>query len=82
MKGVILIAEEIKVLKPKIRLKLAEMEKRQNEVSKSLGIKPQRLSNWVNGKAFPNLEEAFKLARYLECGVEELWEYKEGQNDE
>ncbi|MCM3715924.1 helix-turn-helix transcriptional regulator [Halalkalibacter oceani] len=65
------------MLKPKIRIKLAELEKRQNEVTKTLDISAQRFSNWVNGAAYPKLEEAFRLAKYLDCSIEDLWEYEE-----
>lgn len=73
----IVVLGEKKVLKSKIRIKLAEMEKRQNEITKTLKISPQRFSNWVNGTSFPKLEEAFRLAKLLECSIYDLWEYKE-----
>ena len=69
--------EEKLVLKSKIRIKLAELEKRQNDVTKTLNITPQRFSNWVNGSSYPKLEEAFRLAKYLDCAIEDLWEYRE-----
>lgn len=64
-------------MKPKIRVKIAELDKKQKEIAESLGIKQQRLSNWVNGTGHPNLNEAFKLANFLNCKVDDLWEYKE-----
>lgn len=78
----IVSSEEKKMLKPKIRIKIAESDKKQIEIAEKLGIKQQRLSNWVNGKGFPNLNEAFKLARYFNCSVEDLWEYKEDETND
>lgn len=75
--NIIVSSEEIRVLKPRIRVKIAELDKKQVDIAKQLGVKQQRLSNWVNGTGFPNLNEAFKLARYFECSVDELWDYKE-----
>jgi len=65
------------VLKPHIKVKLAELEKKQVDVAGDLNIKQQRLSNWVRGRGYPDLNEAFRLAKYLDCTVDDLWEYKE-----
>lgn len=65
------------MLKPKIKVRLAELDKRQNELTKALGISSQQISNWVTGESAPRLNVAFKLAKYLDCKVDDLWEYKE-----
>lgn len=66
------------VLKSKIRIRLAEMDKKQKDFAKELGVTPQTLSGWVkvDGNK-PSLEQAFKIAKVLDCTVDDLWEYKE-----
>ncbi|WP_121605294.1 helix-turn-helix transcriptional regulator [Virgibacillus sp. Bac332] len=65
------------MLKPRIRIRLAELDKKQSDIYKDLGVSPQQFSNWVKGDSSPYLETAFKLARMLDCKVDDLWEYKE-----
>lgn len=70
-------SEEMRVLNPKIRVRLAELNMKQTELVKALGVTPQQISNWVNGTSAPRLHEAFRLAKFLNCKVDDLWEYKE-----
>lgn len=65
------------MLKPKIRVRLAEIEKKQSEIYVKLGVTPQQFSNWVQGSSTPRLEMAFKLAKELNCNVDDLWYYEE-----
>lgn len=66
------------MLESKIRVKLAEQKRKQKDFAKELGVKPQTLSGWVkeNGNK-PSLEQAFKIAKILECKVDDLWIYEE-----
>lgn len=75
--NIIVGSEEIALLSPKIRIRLAVLNKKQSELCKMLEVTPQQFSNWVNGTSSPRLEVAFKLAKYLDCKVDDLWEYKE-----
>ncbi|WP_144551998.1 helix-turn-helix transcriptional regulator [Peribacillus simplex] len=61
------------MLKPRIRVLLAEKDLKQNEICKELEVSATQFSNWVNGTSFPRLELAFKLAKILDCKIEELW---------
>lgn len=70
-------SEEMTLLNPKIRIRLAELNKKQSELCKFLDVTPQQVSNWVNGDSAPRLNMAFKLAKYLDCKVDDLWEYKD-----
>lgn len=66
------------VLKSKIRVKLAELDKKQKDFAKELGVTPQTLSGWVKQDGNkPSLEQAFKIAKALNCTVDELWDYEE-----
>lgn len=61
------------MLKPKIKVRLAELNIRQQELSEHLEVTKQTMSLWVNGKAAPSLETAFKIARFLDCKVDDLF---------
>lgn len=66
------------MLKPKIRVRLAELDMRQQDLGEKLGVTKQTMSLWVNGKSTPTLETTFKIAYILECKVDDLYEYKGG----
>lgn len=61
------------MLKPKIKVRLAELNIRQQELSDYLEVTKQTMSLWVNGKATPSLETAFKIAKFLDCKVDDLF---------
>jgi putative transcriptional regulator len=43
-------------------------------VAKKLGVSPSQISNWISGKSYPTLNKAFKLAKLLQCKVDDLYE--------
>lgn len=65
------------LLKPKIKVKLAELDMQQQELAERLGVTKQTMNGWVRGRVKPPLETAFLIARELGCKVDDLWEYKE-----
>lgn len=72
------------MLKPRLRVILAEIEIDQKVIADELGVSEQRFSNWVNNKeGNPRLEMAFKLAEVLSryagkrITVDDLWELRE-----
>lgn len=65
------------LLKSKIRIKLAELNKKQKDLASELEVTPQTLSGWVTGTSKPSLEQAFRVAKALDCSVDDLWEYEE-----
>jgi DNA-binding XRE family transcriptional regulator len=65
------------MLKPRIRVRLAELELKQLELYKEFEVSQKQFSNWVTGSSYPRLEIAFKLADRLGCKVDELWNYEE-----
>jgi DNA-binding XRE family transcriptional regulator len=67
------------MLKSRIKIRLAELEIKQQELSDKLGVTKQTMSLWVNGKSMPTLETAFKIAKLLDCKVDELYVYKENE---
>ncbi|MCM3216082.1 helix-turn-helix domain-containing protein [Niallia taxi] len=40
------------------------------------------LSNWRTGKAYPSVPKLFKLSRLLGVTVEDLYEYRKGNQEE
>lgn len=63
------------MLNSKIKIRLAELNIKQQDLAKELEVTKQTLSLWVNGKRSPTLETAFKIARLLECKVDDLFDY-------
>ena len=65
------------MLKSKIRVRLAELNKKQKDFAKELDVTPQTLSGWVTGANKPSLEQAFRIAKALDCSIHDLWELEE-----
>jgi DNA-binding XRE family transcriptional regulator len=65
------------MLKSKIKVRLAELDIKQQDLSEKLGVTKQTMNAWVNGRSMPTLETAFKIANMLECRVDDLYVYKE-----
>lgn len=65
------------MLKSKIRVRLAELDMKQHELSSILGVTKQTMSLWVNGKSMPTLETAFNISKLLNCKVDDLFNYIE-----
>jgi len=49
-------------------------------IAKEVGITPSQLSYWITMKNFPSADKLFKLARVLNCKVDDLYEYEEEIN--
>jgi DNA-binding XRE family transcriptional regulator len=65
------------MLKPRIKIRLAELNVKQKDLCEKLGITKQTMSLWANGNAKPTLEMAFKLAKELNCKVDDLYSFEE-----
>lgn len=65
------------MLKSKMKVRLAELEIKQQDLSERLGVTKQTMSAWVNGRSMPTLEMAFRIAYILDCKVDDLFIYKE-----
>lgn len=82
-----IIAEELDVLKPRIKLVIAEIEHNtgrkleHQKIAEDIGVTPQQFSAWVNNRGWPRMDKAFKLAKYLGVRVDDLYQYVEGTND-
>jgi DNA-binding XRE family transcriptional regulator len=66
------------VLKSRIKIRLIELNnKKQKDLAEELNVKPQTLSGWVRGANKPSLEQAFRIAKALDCKVDDLWELED-----
>ena len=45
-------------------------------IADQLGVSKNVLSRWIHNHSDPSLENAFKLARLLDCKVDDLFIYK------
>lgn len=61
-------------MKSKIGYWIEERGYMKKFIAKQLGITPNQLSNWINGKSHPTIEKAFKLADLLGVKVDDLYE--------
>jgi DNA-binding XRE family transcriptional regulator len=75
--NIIASSGEIELLKSKLRVRLAELELRQSDLYEEFKVTQKQFSNWVMGTSAPRLEIAFKLAKRLDCKVDDLWKYEE-----
>ena len=46
----------------------------QTQLAKMLGVDQSAISLWEAGKTFPRIELAMKVAKILDCTLEELFE--------
>jgi len=65
------------MLKSKIKVRLAELDIKHQDLAEKLGVTKQTMSAWVNGRANPTLEMAFRIANLLDCKVDDLYTYIE-----
>ncbi|MCM3536608.1 helix-turn-helix domain-containing protein [Priestia endophytica] len=48
-------------------------------VAEKMQITQNQLSNWITGRAYPPMDKAFRLADFLECKVDDLYEKEHGK---
>lgn len=64
-----------------IKMKLDELFEskgiRKNYAAKHLKVDPTTMSNWVKGRSYPDLNKAVKLAKILDCKVDDLYEIED-----
>ena len=66
------------VMNTKLKFKIIESGKPQIAIAKELGVPEPYLSKVVNGWIEPKAEVKEKIARALECSVEEIFASEEG----
>ena len=60
----------------------AAVEERQEELADALGVSRQTIGSLENGRYNPSILLAFKIARYFETTIEEIFLYEEENSHE
>lgn len=69
-------------LDSKLKVRIAQLKISQIEIAEKLGETKQTVNGWAKGRTEPTLKKAFRLAKLLNCTVDELWEYTEDEEEE
>ncbi|WP_241475500.1 helix-turn-helix transcriptional regulator [Priestia flexa] len=64
-------------LDSKLKVRFAQLKISQIEVAEIMGESKQTISGWSTGRIEPTLKKAFRLAKVLDCKVDDLWDYTE-----
>ena len=51
------------------------------ELSKRFNVHRNTISNWCTGKSYPSVPQLFELAKLLNVKVDDLYIYKEEENE-
>lgn len=51
----------------------------QKELAEQLGVSPQHLNNWVNGRTVPKLKTLLRMSRILNCTINDIYD-KDGED--
>lgn len=62
-----------------IKIKIIENKVTQSELAKEFGVTKQTFNGWITGRITPSLITALRIAKRLNCRVEDLWEYEEDE---
>ena len=46
-------------------------------IAEQMGVNKDTLTNWINGRSMIKLDQAVKLARLLNCNVDDLYIWEE-----
>lgn len=65
-----------------LRDKRKERKLTQMELAKMFGIGYKTYQNYENGRTSPTMDQAAQLARYFNCTIGELFDLKEGNNED
>lgn len=68
-------------VKPKLKVRFAQLNIQQLEVAEYMNESKQTISAWANGHKEPSLIKAYRLAHFLKCTVDDLWEYVEKKEE-
>ncbi len=47
----------------------------QKKLASDIGVSRQTIINLENGVFYPSLELAFKISKYFDCKIEDIWNY-------
>jgi transcriptional regulator with XRE-family HTH domain len=69
-------------VKPRIKEWYVRRGKTGKEVAEHLGVSEGRVSEWSKGKGYPRFEALWKMAKFLGCKMDDLYEEIEEENNE
>ena len=58
------------------KMEILRIDSSQKELAEEFGVSKQTFSNWVTGRIAPTLNTALRIAKRLDCNVEDIWSYK------
>ena len=67
-------------MKNRIEFILKELGIRQDELAKSMGVSRQTISSLENGRYNPSIMLAYKIARYFNMTVEDIFIFEEEES--
>lgn len=65
-----------------LKEKRKERKIKQAEMAAMFGIGYRTYQNYERGVTYPNMEQAAQFARYFNCTIGELFDLKEGNNED
>lgn len=65
------------MLKCNLKTILDERGVKQTFIANRVGVTKQTIHGWIKEKSSPNLETAFRVAKELNCDINDIWEYEE-----
>jgi transcriptional regulator with XRE-family HTH domain len=65
------------MIKPKIKEWIVKKDITGKELAEHLGVSENQVSIWVKGKGYPRFEKLWKMAKFLGCKMDDLYEEKE-----
>jgi transcriptional regulator with XRE-family HTH domain len=66
----------MKVFSKRLKDRLAQVDFTQSELAKETGLSRSLISDYVNGKKCPSVENFHKICRVLRLSMNYLWGYK------
>ena len=59
------------------KIKILENDTSQKELAEEFGVSKQTFNGWITGRITPSLNTALRIAKRLNCKVDDLWKYEE-----
>lgn len=75
-------AKKERCLKSRLNVQIALTDSTPDDIATALGIHKYTISGWKKGRTTPSLEQAFKLAKFFGCKVDDLWQLIETEKSQ
>lgn len=64
-------------VKCNIKIALFKKDINQTKFAEMMGVSPQQMNNWVSGRTIPKMETLLKMAKKLDCSINDFYELEE-----